>query len=122
VGFRAFPESIDTALKDFARRNTTSRKEDWQARLIDRPGAAEPEIWGVHAYLDPMTMLADNCRTETLDKGETVDSSRPWDSMGKGTIYNYFPEGKEAILMALIDELCGVLSRGVYREGMVFPG
>jgi hypothetical protein len=88
VADRAFPASIDTALKDFARRNTTSRKEDWQARLIDRPGAAEPEIWGVHAYLDPMTMLADNCRTETLDKGETVDSSRPWDSMGKGTIYN----------------------------------
>lgn len=88
VADRAFPASVDTALNDFANRNSNPRREDWQAALIDWRGTTDWEAWGVHAYLDPMTMLADNCRTETLDKGETVDSSRPWESMGKGTIYN----------------------------------
>lgn len=87
VADRAFPARIDTALKDFANRNATSRAEDWQARVIDGP-ELPPETWGVHAYLDPMVMLAGNYYAKTLNKGETVDGSRPWDSMGKGTFDN----------------------------------
>ena len=38
-------------------------------------------------------------------EGATLDEIAERAEFGKGTLYNYFPEGKESILFALLDEM-----------------
>ena len=58
--------------------------------------------------------MLDAARAVFADKGyesATLDEVAERAGFGKGTLYNYFPEGKEAILFALMDDVFGSLSR-----------
>jgi AcrR family transcriptional regulator len=56
--------------------------------------------------------------------GATLDEIAERAEFGKGTLYNYFPEGKEAILFALIDEVfegMTTLIRDHFAEAEALP-
>ena len=63
-----------------------------------------------HARRDAMLGAARVVFAEKGYEGATLDEVAERAGFGKGTLYNYFPGGKEEILFALMDDVFGSLS------------